>query len=60
MRKKQMYMSLTMGNVVEGFSGVIKQVFESLFVYHTIDIKWKKTYIIEELDGFLLGFNIFN
>lgn len=36
------YMSLTMGNLVEGKRGIIKQVFESLFRYKTIDMKWKR------------------
>lgn len=39
--QKRMWMSLTMGNVVDTFGEVICQVFESLFKYHTLDIKWK-------------------
>ncbi len=35
------WQSMTMGNVVENFSEVIKQVCESLIHYHTLDIKWK-------------------
>ena len=37
------YQSLTMGNFVEkitGKNGVIYQMFESLFKYHTFDFKW--------------------
>ena len=41
-KKKKMWMSLTMGNIVDTFGEVILQIFESLFKYHTIDIKWKK------------------
>lgn len=37
-----MYMSLTMGNVLLTKRAVLYQVFESLFKYHTIDIRWKK------------------
>lgn len=36
-----MYMSLTMGNIVDTKREVIMQIFESLFKYHTIDIIWK-------------------
>ena len=39
--KKYKWLSLTMGNVVENFWQVIKQVFESLFIYRTLDVKWK-------------------
>lgn len=35
------WQSQTMGNIVETFGEVIKQVFESLIKYHTIDIRWK-------------------
>ena len=35
------WQSLTMGNIVENFGDVIRQVIESLFIYHTLDIKWK-------------------
>lgn len=42
--KKKMWMSLTMGNIVDTFGEVIFQIFESFFKYHTIDIKWKKIY----------------
>lgn len=37
-----MFMSLTMGNVVENRLEIIKQCFESLFKYRTIDIRWQK------------------
>ena len=36
------YQSLTMGNIVETKKEVIKQVFESLFHFKTIDLKWEK------------------
>ena len=42
--QEKMWMSLTMGNVVNNFKEVICQVFESFFKYHTIDVKWKKIY----------------
>lgn len=35
------WQSLTMGNIVENFSDVLKQMWESLIKYHTIDIRWK-------------------
>ena len=35
------WQSLTMGNIVPNIWCVIRQVFESLFVFHTLDIKWK-------------------
>ena len=34
------YMSLTMGNIVETKREIIAQVFQSLFRYKTLDIKW--------------------
>jgi hypothetical protein len=36
------YKSLTMGNIVDTKKEVIKQVFESLFHFRTIDLKWEK------------------
>lgn len=42
---KKYYESQTMGNLVEkitGRKGVIYQIFESLFKYKTLDIKWKR------------------
>ena len=33
--------SVKMGNIVENFGDVLKQVWESLTKYHTFDIKWK-------------------
>jgi hypothetical protein len=30
-----------MGNIVETFGDVLKQAWESLVKYHTLDIKWK-------------------
>ena len=38
---KYKWQSLTMGNIVETFDDVLKQVWESLVVYHTLDLKWK-------------------
>lgn len=35
------WQSQIMGNIVQNFGEVIKQVFESLFRYHTLDIKWE-------------------
>ena len=35
------WQSLTMGNIVEGFDDVLKQVIESLVKFHTLDIRWK-------------------
>lgn len=35
------YQSLTMGNLLPTFPEVIKQIFESLFKYRTLDLKWK-------------------
>ena len=35
------WQSLTMGNIVETFGDVLKQVIESLVRYHTLDIRWK-------------------
>ena len=35
------WQSLTMGNIVENFGDVLKQVWESLTKYHTLDIIWK-------------------
>ena len=33
--------SLTMGNTVDTFCDVLKQVWENLIKYHKLDIKWK-------------------
>lgn len=35
------WFSKTIGNIVENFGDVLKQVWESLVVYHTLDIKWE-------------------
>ena len=35
------WQSATMGNIVPALGDVVRQVFESLFKYHTIDIKWQ-------------------
>lgn len=35
------YMSMTMGNIVSTKREIIAQVFESLFKYNTIDVRWK-------------------
>ena len=37
-----MYMSLTMDNIVDTRKEIISQVFESLFHFHTLDIRWKR------------------
>ena len=37
-----MYMSLTMGNIVDTRKEIISQFFESLFRFHTLDIRWKR------------------
>lgn len=39
--KTYKWQSQTMGNIVENFGDVLKQVWESLTKYHTLDIKWK-------------------
>lgn len=44
---KRRYVSQTMGNVVDTPLGVICQVFESLFRYKTIDIKWKVVWLCD-------------
>ena len=35
------WFSKTIGNIVENFGDVLKQVWESLVVYHILDIKWE-------------------
>lgn len=40
-----MWMSLTMGNLVFTRREILKQVFESLFKYKTIDLRWKKVQV---------------
>ena len=37
-----MYQSITMGNFVDTRREVIAQVFESLFRFHALDLRWKK------------------
>ena len=37
---KYKWYSKTMGNIVETFGEVIRQAWESLIYYHTLDIKW--------------------
>lgn len=52
MKTKKYYQSLTMGNLVEtitGKKGVIYQVFESLFKYHTLDLRWRIYYDYEDI-----------
>ncbi len=44
-----MYLSLTMGNIVDTKREIIAQVIESLFKFHTIDIRWEK--ITHNLEG---------
>jgi hypothetical protein len=39
--KMYKWQSMTMGNIVENFGDVLKQVWESIIKYHTLDIKWK-------------------
>jgi hypothetical protein len=39
--KKYKWQSMTMGNIVETFRDVVRQVWESLVYFHTLDIKWK-------------------
>jgi hypothetical protein len=39
--KTYKWQSMTMGNIVETFGDVLKQAWESLVKYHTLDIKWK-------------------
>ena len=39
--KRYKWQSMTMGNIVETFGDVLKQVWESLIKYHTLDLKWK-------------------
>lgn len=34
------WQSATIGNIVENFGDVVRQVWDSLINYHTIDIKW--------------------
>ena len=38
---RRIYVSQTMGNIVESPIEVIRQVFESLFRSKTLDIRWK-------------------
>jgi hypothetical protein len=38
--KKYHWQSNTMGNLVPNLWEVIAQIFESWFVYHTLDLKW--------------------
>lgn len=35
------WQSMTVGNIVENFGDVIRQMWESWKVYHILDIKWK-------------------
>jgi hypothetical protein len=46
--KRRYWMSLTMGNIVPTFKDVLKQVWESLTVYHTIDVRWTRIWIEED------------
>lgn len=45
--KVKYYQSETMGNIVRTRREVIAQVFESLFKFHTWDLKWIKIERIE-------------
>jgi hypothetical protein len=40
--KKYEWESQTMGNIVKNFGEVLKQIWESLTKYHTLDLKWKR------------------
>lgn len=42
---KRWYQSLTMGNIVRTKRELIAQVFESLFRYKTIDVRWKEIWL---------------
>lgn len=46
-QKTKYWMSMTMGNIVSSRREILKQVFESLFKYHTIDIKWQRYYPVD-------------
>lgn len=37
-----MYISMTIGNIVDTKWEIIKQVFENLFKFQTLDIYWRK------------------
>lgn len=39
--EKYKWQSKTMGNIVPTFKDVLKQIWESLIKYHTLDIKWR-------------------
>lgn len=39
---KYEWQSQTMGNIVKNFSEVLKQIWESLIKYRTLDLKWKR------------------
>ena len=41
MTKKYKWCSMAMGNVVETFGEVIRQMCDSLINYRALDIKWK-------------------
>lgn len=42
---KRWYLSQTMGNLVKTPFGVVRQVFESLFKFKTLDLKWKVVWL---------------
>ena len=42
-KHKYEWQSLTVGNIVDSPKEVVKQMWESLVKYHTLDIKWKCT-----------------
>ena len=42
------YQSKTMGNIVPSFFDVILQVFESLFKFHTLDLRWGVIWLAKE------------
>ena len=37
-----MYMSMTIGNIVDTKKELVQQMFESIFKYHIADFRWKK------------------
>lgn len=41
------YQSQTMGNIVPSRLELVKQVFESLFKYKTIDVRWTPVWLNE-------------
>lgn len=44
---KKWYQSETMGNIVPSIIGVFAQVFESLFKFHTLDLRWRVIWLAD-------------